>query len=347
MTVLPDFPQSLGINIAIFIIGALVVAVAGSKMALLANLLADRTGLGEAVTGTLFLGLVTALPGLTATVTTAMDELPVLTASNALGGIAIQTAFLSLADFAYRKANLEHAAASLSNMIQTGILIFLLSLILLGFSSPNISLWHIHPMSFLLVACTVGAVNIIYHQHKNPMWHPHRTAQTVYDIPEKNIMQVSLAKLLFQFVPIAIAVLIGGYLVGKSAGVIALETGLGQSFVGAAFLAFATSLPELVTTISAVRVGALTLAVGDIVGGNVFDALFMAVGDIFYTPGSIYHALEVGPSEIFLVGLCILLNVTLLLGLLLRQEKGPGNIGVESSLMLIVYLASLVVLYFS
>ncbi|MEC4717690.1 hypothetical protein RY831_00845 [Noviherbaspirillum sp. CPCC 100848] len=105
-----------------------------------------------------------------------------------------------------------------------------------------------------------------------------------------------------------------------------------------------TSLPELVTTIAAVHRGALILAVSDIVGGNFFDALFVAAADRVFLGGSVYHAAGIGASEEFLTILAILLNLVLLPGLLFRQRSGPGNIGLESLLMLVIYVSGFSVL---
>lgn len=87
-------------------------------MTKVADRLADKTGLGEAVVGALFLGGSTSLPGIVTSVTTAAGGHAELAISNAWGGIAAQTAFLGLADIVYPKANLEHAAASAANLSQ-------------------------------------------------------------------------------------------------------------------------------------------------------------------------------------------------------------------------------------
>jgi cation:H+ antiporter len=107
-----------------------------------------------------------------------------------------------------------------------------------------------------------------------------------------------------------------------------------------------TSLPELVTTVAAVRRGALTLAVSDIVGGNFFDVLFVVAADLVYFGGSLFHGEGVGRRDVFVAGLTILLNVVLLLGLLYRQRRGPGNIGFESVLLLVLYIGGFLVLHF-
>lgn len=77
---------------------------------------------------------------------------------------------------------------------------------------------------------------------------------------------------------------------------------------------------------------------GGIIGGNAFDTLLVALSDIAYRPGSLYHA--VGESQFILIGLGILLTAILLLGLLRREEHGIANIGFESVLILIVYLVT-------
>ena len=82
--------------------------------------LADETGLGEAIFGAVLLGSATSIAGITTSVTAAVNALPSLAISNAIGGIAAQTVFLAVADITYRPANLEHAAASAARCSTTG-----------------------------------------------------------------------------------------------------------------------------------------------------------------------------------------------------------------------------------
>ncbi|MFO8149739.1 MAG: hypothetical protein R6T93_05560, partial [Trueperaceae bacterium] len=93
--------------VAAFAGAALLISVAGVTVASRADVIADRTGLGEAIVGALILGGSTSLAGLVASVTAAWQGHPSLAISNAIGGIAIQTAFLAVADVTYRRANLE------------------------------------------------------------------------------------------------------------------------------------------------------------------------------------------------------------------------------------------------
>lgn len=332
----------LEVLVLVFLVAAVAIGMAGTRMAGLADRLADRTGLGEAMVGSLFLGISTSLPGITASITAAMDGFPALAISNAVGGIAVQTAFLAVADLFHRKANLEHAAASAANLAQGALLVGLLSLMLVTTTGPDWTMGHVHPGTVLILVAYVLGVRLVFSTSDDPMWVPKQTRATKIDRPEAANQRDSLARLWSGFALMAGVVLVAGFLVGRTAGVLVSRTGLSESLMGGLFTSISTSLPELVTTVAAVRRGALTLAVSDIVGGNAFDVLFVCLADLVYFPGSIYHA--AGDSELFLIGVAILLNVLLLLGLIQRQERGLANIGFESVLILLVYAGAVAIL---
>lgn len=133
--------------VLLFLLAAAAIGIAGTRLSGVCDRLADRTGLGEAFTGAVLLGAATSLPGITASVTAAVDGLPTLALSNAIGGIAAQTAFLVVADIAYRRANLEHAAASVPNMMQACLLIVLLAMMLVAMSVAPVTVAGIHPLT--------------------------------------------------------------------------------------------------------------------------------------------------------------------------------------------------------
>lgn len=331
--------------IIIFVASAITIAIAGTSLARTADKLADLTGWGEAVFGAIFLGGTTSLPGIITSVVAAYQDHPELAVSNAIGGIAAQTVFLVVADISYPKINLEHAAASLANLMQGLLLIGLLSIILIGISGPEISFFNINPLSILLVVLYVAGSRMISKAKNKPMWKPRETKATVKDEQDQgNVKKLSMKKEAIKFAILAIIVGGAGYAVAKSGIVIANSTGLSESFVGGVITAVATSLPELIVSIAAVRQKALTLAVGNIIGGNTFDVLFVAFADVAYTKGSILHA--IANEQIYIIGLTILMTSTLILGLLHREEKGIGKIGWESFMIILLYLAGNAFLFF-
>lgn len=259
-------------------------------------MLADRTGLGEALFGVLLLAGVTSLPDFAATLDAAIDARPDLAMSNVMGSMAVNLVFLGVADIVYRKANLEHAAASHVNLMLAGLLIVLLTLPLLAIFTPTVTLWGIHPITPVIVAAYLFGLRLVHHTLARPMWFPRQTYQTVSDEPEKRPRGRSTT-LWFGFIGMAVMTGIAGWILMEAAKVIAL----------------ATSTPELVTTIAAIRIGALTLAVSNIFGTNCFNMLVVAAADVGYPHGSIYH--DMAPVQMTWGLVSILMTAILLLGL--------------------------------
>ncbi|MEH6386651.1 sodium:calcium antiporter [Pseudomonas profundi] len=333
---------SLTVSILVFCLCAGVITVLGTLITRVVDQLADRTGLGEAVVGAVLLGAATSLSGAVLSVTAAWNGNPELALANALGGIAVQTLFLVVADMTHTRANLEHAAASAPNMLQNALLITLLGVILLSPNLPDVIFWNIHPVTPTLLALYVYGINLVSKARNHPMWHPQVTDETREDTPDDDSATPSLAKLWVSFIFLMGGLGIAGWLLEPAATNIARLTGIGQTTVGVLLTAISTSIPELVTSVAAVRRGALTLAVGGIVGGNAFDTLFTAASDIAYRGGSIYHVMS---GQIYLwISLTLVMAAVLMMGLIRRQEQGPGRVGVESVAIVLLYLLGVAIL---
>ncbi len=318
-----------------FAVCVAIVATAGVKITAVVDELADRTRVGEALAGAVLLGATTSLSGSVLSVTAALKGNADLALSNALGGIAVQTAFLAVADLFYRRANLEHAAASAANLMQGALLVTLMAVILVGAFSPPVTVFGIPPATPLLFGAYIYGLRLIQSTRDQPMWQPARTRETREDVPEEENLRRSLRTLLIAFVGLGALLGVTGWALENAAAAIANQTGLAQTTVGLLLTATVTSLPELVTSVAAVRRGALTLAVGGIIGGNAFDTLFTGASDIAYRDGSIYA--EMGDDLLVWVSLSILMTGALLMGLIRREEQGPGGIGFESVAVLLLY----------
>jgi len=337
----------LATSISLFAIAALIIGVTGRQLAALADALADKTALGEAIAGALFLGASTSLSGIITSVTAAADHHPELAVSNAVGDIAAQLAFLAIADLFYRKANLEHAAASSATIMQAAHLVTLLAIGLLAAVSPDISFWGIHPATPILVVAYIYGLRLVYQVRHEPMWQPRQTQQTQTDDPNEEKLDEgsTLASLGLRFLLVTAIVGTAGWTLELAGVSISTNTGLSESLVGGLLTALSTALPELVTSVAAVQRGAVILAVSGVIGGNAFDTLLLAFTDIAYREGSIYHAIT--DRQVFLMALTILMTGILILGLVRREEHGIANIGFESFLILGLYFGAFSLLFFS
>ena len=334
---------TLSQSIVVFSICALVIAIAGTRITRVVDQLADRTGLGEATAGAVLLGAATSLSGAVLSVTAASRGHPELAVSNALGGIAVQTFFLAIADMVYRRANLEHAAASAPNMMQNGLLIALLALILLAPTLPDVTVWGIHPVTPLLLGFYFYGTQLIQSASDKPMWRPSITGDTREDEPDSENQQASLSRLWTEFAVLMATLGAAGLVMEPAATTISSEAGLSQTIVGVLLTAISTSIPELVTSVAAVRRGALTLAVAGIIGGNAFDTLFMAASDIAYRDGSLYHTMTTDSER--WVALTLLMAAILIMGLIRRERYGVGRIGAESVAIMVLYGLGVVLMF--
>lgn len=323
----------------VFTAAAGVIAVCGVLMTGLADRLADLTGIGEAITGGMLLGAATSLSGTVVSITAALEGHASLAFANGVGGIAAQTAFLAVADLIWRRVNLEHAAADLANLFQAALLAFMLAVPLIAYGGPDIAVFGIHPASIVLVVAYIAGLRGVTFIRDQPMWRAVVTRHTREDRPdEAPASRRQLMPVLARFAALAIVLSAAGWAIAESGARISVAAGISQTAVGALMTAVATSLPELVTTVAAVRRGAAQLAVGGIIGGNVFDTLFLTLSDVAYRDGSLYHA--IGRADILWVAVGLAMTAILLMGLIARERRGPAGIGVESMLLLLVYAAA-------
>lgn len=325
---------SVGVSALALAAAAAVIVLAGGRLVRTADELADRTGLGEAVAGALLLGGVTSLPGVLTTVTGGLAGDAGFALANPVGGVAIQTVWLAIADLLYRRVNLEHAAASLENLLQALILVALLAVPVIGYATPDLRWGWIHPVTLLIPVLYAYGFTLLRRMRGDPMWKPVRTAETTLDEPSEP-GEDSMAALWRRLVLLAAVVGATGWVIGRAGLDLVAATGLPGGIVGFTVTTAITSLPELVTVVAAVRLGALTLGVGNIVGGNVFDTLLIAVADISYREGSVYSA--AGPSSLVLLSGTMLITVILAAGLLMRERRG---IGFEGLGLPVVYLGT-------
>lgn len=324
---------------------AMVIGVAGTRIVTVVEQISRKTGLGDSLSGALLIGISTSAAGTVLSVGAAWQGQTDLAISNAVGGIVMQTFFLVIGDLAYRRVNIEHAAASLENTMQSALLILLLGIALLVSVAPEWTLLGVSPGSPILLGVYLIGLQAIRKSGEDPQWFPLHTSQTRDENDRDVVTSEPLPRLFTQFVVLLVMLSGAGLILTEMTLTLSARTGLSQSLLGVLLTATITSLPELVTTLTAVRRGALNLAVGNIIGGNTFDVLFLAAADVAWQGGSIFHAMVSRHYLVILTG--IVMTAVLILGLLGRQKTGPARIGVESvgvTLIFVVFLALLVIM---
>ncbi|WP_299610844.1 hypothetical protein [uncultured Tateyamaria sp.] len=336
---------TLALTFATFAISAFSVWVAGARLAYLADALSDRMKLAKSVVGLVFLSTATSLPEIATTLTAAVQEARALVLNNLFGGIALQTAILAMSDFWARGAitnyprKANHALEATLLVLMLGVVIVVLML------GEPLSFGGVGIGSVIIALVYAGALWLLRTYDGANDWVP-------VDLPDPDplpfpaptgLADASTPNLITQALIACGAILVFGFLLVISAERLAVQTGLGTSFVGVTLLAAATSLPELTTSITAVRMGAYTLAISNIFGSNLIMLVLVFPADILFRDGPILRT--DAPMVIASLGFAIVVTAIFLTGLLIRRKPKVGAVGVDSVLVLISFAASLFVYY--
>lgn len=340
MDVLNLQAQPLWIAIAVYLCAATIVWAAGGRIAGYADQISRRTGIGGAVVGMILLGAVTSLPEIAASATASVGGDAGLAVSNLLGGVAFQIVVLAIADAFLGKDALTSTVPNPSTILQGVACILLLSLAVSGTvvgdaNAFGIGIW---PVGIFLVY--FGSMHLVRGQERDAGWMPDR--ETSRDHPkgshdgrassqEKGIG----SKLATKTVVAAALILIAGYALTRSAEAIAGHTALSTNLAGLTLLAAATSLPELSTAIKAVRLHRYDMAIGDILGGNMFDITLILLVDVLYRGAPVLT--EVGQFAGFAGLFGIALTSIYVIGMLERRDRTISRMGYDSLLVLLVY----------
>lgn len=344
-----------------------IILIAGSKAARYADIIADKSKLGRIFIGMLVLAMVTSMPELVTSVSSVVIIGDTnLGFSTLLGTVIFNLCILAFLDVFYRpkpllsEVNRRHirlarAAVFLSIVIGIGILL-----------EPRIPYssigWVGLSSFFLFIFYLLLAWRIAQSERLQGTVAPVETVQDINlatpleavepaELQEiENVkadeIHFSWRSLWVKFGLSAMAIIIAGIWLSYIGEEIAIVTGWGASFVGSLLLAVTTSLPEITVAVAAVRLGALDLAVADILGANMLDLAYIFILDVASVKGPILSSTSL--DSVVLVSLYIMMNLIVMLGLRFQQEKKTFVVFSWYSVLLIVlYIVGAVVLFFT
>jgi len=326
-----------------FIICVVIVIAASNVLSRYADVIAEKTRLGRAWVGAILLAGVTSLPELVSGVT----AVSLLNAPNlAIGGIVGSNLFnlvlIAVMDLAYQPGSILSQAQE-GHILSGGLSILLMGLVvispLIGPSLNGAGILGISFISFgLIVLYLVGARLLARFQSKRLLEVLEQEAvQRHYD-------QISRTRTYLTFALAGLVVVAAGVWLGSITDRIAAETGLGRSFVGAFFLGVSTSLPEIAASLVAVRMGAIDLAIGNVLGSNLFNVTLLAVYDVFDGPHNLWASMSAANALALVIA--IMMTAVVIISLIYRASpKTPWRMSWDGFALLGMYGASLLLLY--
>jgi len=283
--------------IIIFLLSAAVLVRAGSSLAGYADQIAERMRMSRLFVGTLMLAFATSLPEVVAEVTAAQAGAPDLAVGDLFGSSMANMAILAVIDLLYRgrvwpSVELGHARVAAVAIALTAIV----ALSILMPSRPEIAGIGLTPIAVIILYVLAVAWFRRMPLLARPGLDDRRIPLQKPTGWSEKAAQFSLGKLWFRFGLAVAFIFVSAPIVTLSVKVIADQTGIAQTFLGALALGITTSLPELVASIASVRIGAYDMAVGNLFGSNVGNMSILVFADIAYSDGPILSA--VSPTHV-------------------------------------------------
>ncbi len=312
-----------------FFASAAVIVVAAYYLAKFGDVIAIRTKLGGMFIGVLLMAGATSLPEILTSISAVNQQSPNIAAGNLLGSNSFNMLLLASLDIINRNQRLLRKAArrhALSGSLAVMLIVFVLFFLL---ADIDIKIGWVGLDAIIIVAVYIVAVRLISLESKQESSIDNEVPS---DLPR---LWVGILGFL-----VAAAVLVGVTpLMVNSSAIIAEITGLGTTFIGTTLVAMVTSLPELVTTISAIKIGASDMAIGNLFGSNMFNMFALGLTDFFYTGGRFLSVID--PSFLFIAVLGLLMTVVALVGNLARIDRRIGFIEADAMTLIILYVAGM------
>jgi cation:H+ antiporter len=339
--------------VATFLGLAAIVATAGTILARAAERIAAATGLGRLLVGSVLLAAATSLPELSVDVAAVRGGMTDLAAGDLLGSSLMNLLILAGVDLAQRSGHRMLSREAASHALSATLSIALTGLVgvavLTAGRLPAVGILGVGGWSWaILAAWLLGARMLFIDQRisvraaaeatEKAAADEGRTGQaTVGSEPRPGLLLPAVL-----FAAAAVTLLVAGPQLAHVADELAEQSGLGRTFVGTTFVAVTTSLPELVASIAAVRMGAFDLAIGNTFGSNAFNMVLFVPLDAFHE-GPLFAALS--PAHAVTALAVIVATAIAVLGQLYHEERRIPVFEPDAVLVLLVVIAALAMIY--
>lgn len=315
-----------------FILLALITVLSAIKLSGYADVIQQRTTMSGFFVGAVLVAGATSLPEVTTSVTSGLIRSPDLAVGNVLGSNLFNLLILACADLWFRKKQMYLHLSTKS--VMPGLLgLLLTAAVAVAFlfrTSANI--FGVGIDSLLIVIVYFGGLYYLNKQNKLPD----------EPVAEKEV-SLTLKAGITRFVIAALVILAAGSYLTILGDQIAIQTGLGQSFVGSLLIAGATSLPEVSVVYLALKRNQFNAALGVILGSNMFNLILLAVADGFYVNATLIRDAS-AINWISIIGILLLTSIMLIA--VWKNKKLKRMTWLPSVVIVAGYFTAMFLLYF-
>jgi cation:H+ antiporter len=324
-----------------FFLSAAFIIAAGTLLTKNAEKISKGFNLSTVWAGALLLPLATSLPELVTSYRAAVISAPDLAGGNIYGSIIFNLSLIGLIDMVHSRGPLR--ARRKKGLILTALLsiaVIILSMLGIILTLPYRIGWVGIESIVILIVYLLGSRIIIGFENKlqNRDRHDQKTPSAPAVSKTKEFYH---ALIFFSFA--AVVIIFAGTNLTDTADLISMETGLNRTIVGSLFIAVTTSLPELVTTMTAVRLGHVEMAVANVFGANLFNILIFFFSDVFYTRGPLFH--DLSPHNLITALMGILLTTVVIFSLVYPSRRQFLRMGIPSFIIIFGYLLTFIFLF--
>jgi cation:H+ antiporter len=294
----------------------IVIGYAGYFLSRYGDIIAEKSGMSSSWVGLILLSTATSLPELATGISSvAFADAPNIAVGDVLGSTVFNLVILVLLDALYKRETLYSRAGQghvLSATLGSLLIAFAGFSLLLDQAGISPALWQVGLYSPLIVLVYLVAMRAVYS-------YEHRTVTEYAGDAAGRYPEVTLRSAVRGYALAAGAVVVAGSWLPFVANDIADAMGWGRSFVGTLLVAGVTSAPEAAVTIAALRIGALDMAIANLLGSNLFDIVILALDDVFYRKGSLFA--HVDASHALTAFTAVMMSALVVVGLVFRPQR--------------------------
>lgn len=345
--------------IILFILASVITVFAAKKLAAYGDAIAETTNLGQSLVGLVLLSLATSLPEFFSSSSASFFGNVDLSFGNVFGSNMTNIFIIVIMDFFVRNKPILYFISQ-RNIVTGGIVIVVSSFVFLMMyiahmpQTQGFNFWY---FSIIIIVIYMIGMFVIYQYEK-------KNADQASDLEESQSMEspviegkLTKKQAITGFIVSSAVVFCAAILLSKTSDVISSfpvnGKPLGGTFVGTLFMAFTTSLPEIVVSIAAVRMGNFDMALGNLFGSNLFNLAILAFSDGFYRLGKLFgygtsneDAFTIVSQNHFISGFIGVIFVGIVLSsLMLRKDEKKGFLGYDTLTIGLLYIASLYLLF--
>jgi cation:H+ antiporter len=323
-----------------FIICTAAIIYSGSRLSKYGDIIAEKTGLGRTWIGFIMLASITSLPELiTGISAVTIINVPDIAVGDVLGSCVFNLLIYAALDIIYRPEPLSTRAHQ-GNTLSASFGILLLSFVAfsLVLEKQIFPLGWIGLYSLIITIMYFYAIRMVFFYEKR-----HVSLYAKDRAIELRYKDITMKTALINYSINGFVIVIAAVFLPKIGEGIALTTGLGETFVGNIFIALSTSLPEIVVSISALKMDAVDLAIGNLFGSNIFNLLILAIDDVFFIQGPILSFVDA--NHIISAISAITMTAIAIIGLTYRASKKPLFLAWDSMGIILIYIINLMSLY--